>query len=248
MAGEPWAAVISVAAPPATPTATVEGFYDGVETLASRSGLAVVGGDVVASRAGLFFAMAALGLTLKGAPPLSRSGARAGDLLLLTGEMGAARAGLDILRGSAAGEGKDAAVARYRRPTPRLAFGRLLAERALASAAIDTSDSLAEAAGHLARASGVGVEVQAAALPIAVAAREVAANLGVDPLAYAVGAGEDFELLVAVPAARIAEAETAAAAATPARVIGRVTAEPGVLTLVAGGERKPLAATPFSHF
>ncbi|HUU56045.1 MAG TPA: thiamine-phosphate kinase, partial [bacterium] len=98
MGAEPWAAVISVAAPGATPASWLERFYDGAAELAGREGLALVGGDVVGSPAYLFFAMAVLG-KVPGAEALRRGGASPGDLLFLSGEPGLAQAGLHVLSG-----------------------------------------------------------------------------------------------------------------------------------------------------
>jgi len=250
MGAEPWAAVISVAAPGATPASWLERFYDGAAELAGREGLALVGGDVVGSPAYLFFAMAVLG-KVPGAEALRRGGASPGDLLFLSGEPGLAQAGLHVLSGEGECRPSTAAEAtrRYRRPIPRVALGRALREGGLASAAIDTSDSIAESAAHVARASAAGVTVDAASLPIAEAARCVAASRGEDAVAYALAAGEDFELLFACPPARAAAASQAAAAVGVAvNKIGVVTEpERGVL-LAAGGEERPLAPAGFAHF
>ncbi|MEE9455734.1 MAG: AIR synthase related protein, partial [bacterium] len=89
---EPWAAVVSAAAPPATPAAQLDSFFAGAAALASREGLALVGGDVVASPGHLFFAMAILGKAPGGAF-LTRAGASPGDLLYVSGELGLAQAG-----------------------------------------------------------------------------------------------------------------------------------------------------------
>jgi thiamine-monophosphate kinase len=249
MGADPWAAVISVAAPAATPASWVERFYDGAAELAGREGLALVGGDVVGSPGHLFFAMAVLGKV--GSAALTRGGASPGDLLFLSGEAGLAQAGLQLLTGD--GECRPAAAAeatrRYRRPDPRVALGRALREGGLASAAIDTSDSIAESVAHLARASAAGVTVDAALLPISEAARDVAASRGEDAVAYALAAGEDFELLFACSPAR-ADAASRAAARLSVGVtqIGVVTeAERGVL-LAEGGEYRPLAGEGFAHF
>lgn len=249
MGADPRAAVISVAAPAATPASLLERFYDGAAELANREGLALVGGDVVASPGHLFFAMAVLGEV--GGAPLTRGGASPGDLLFLSGEAGLAQAGLHLLSGE--GECRPAAAAEatrcYRRPDPRVALGRILREEGLASAAIDTSDSIAESVAHVARASAAGITVEAASLPIAEAARDVAASRGEDAVAYALGAGEDFELLFACPPARAEAASRAAARLSVAAAqIGAVTeAERGVI-LAENGEYRPLAPEGFAHF
>lgn len=250
MGAEPWAAVISVAAPRATPAAYVDEFFDGAAALARKEGLALVGGDVVASPANLFFAMAILGKA-PGGKVLTRDGASPGDVLFVSGELGWAQAGLHVL----AGEGEcrpsaaSVATARYRRPTPRLELGRLLRARGRPGAVIDTSDSLAESAAHIARASGVGVTVEAESLPVAEAARDVAASRGEDAVAYAMAAGEDFELLFTCAGAE-AEATAKAAAHKGVAVtrIGVITEAKERVLLARGGDVKPLPPAGFVHF
>jgi thiamine-monophosphate kinase len=247
---EPWAAVVSAAAPPATPAARLEDFFAGAAVLASREGLALVGGDVVASPGHLFFAMAILGKA-RGGAFLTRTGASPGDLLYVSGELGLAQAGLQVL----AGEGEcrpsaaSAATARYRRPTPRLELGRLLRERAPKAAVIDTSDSLSESAAHVARASAVGVAVDAESLPVAEAARDVASSRGEDAVAYATAAGEDFELLFSCPPAESAALTQAAAekGITVSR-IGVITEAAKGVVLVRNGDLEPMAPRGYAHF
>jgi len=250
MGAEPWAAVVSVAAPGATPASWLERFYDGAAELAGREGLALVGGDVVGSPTGLFFAMAVLGRIPAGAA-LTRRGASPGDILFLSGELALAQAGLHVLsgEGECAATAAATATARYRRPVPRVALGRALRERGLATAAIDTSDSLTESLAHLARASGVGVTVTAASLPVAEAARDVASSRGEDAVSYALAAGEDFELLFACPAARVEVASQAAAElGVVINRIGAVTEPERGIALAADGEERPLTPTGFAHF
>lgn len=247
---EPWAAVVSVAAPPATPAAQLDSFFAGAAALASAEGLALVGGDVVASPGHLFFAMAILGKAPGGAF-LTRAGASPGDSLYVSGELGLAQAGLHVL----AGEGEcrpsaaNAATARYRRPAPRLELGRLLRELAPEAAVIDTSDSLSESAAHLARASAAGVRVEAASLPIAEAAGDVAASRGEDVVAYATAAGEDFELLFSCPrAAAAALADAAAEKGVKVSRIGVITEGAEGVVLARDGAAEPMAPRGYAHF
>jgi thiamine-monophosphate kinase len=177
--------LLSVAAPVGFP---IERLGDGVAEAAAAAGCTVVGGDLASSPHGLVVSVAAVGPAGEGVPPLRRSGARPGDRVLVTGPLGASAAGLRRL---SAGDGRDVPVslaAAHRRPVARLEEGAV-ARRAGVRAAIDVSDGLAADVVHLARSSGVGLELR---LP----AEAVAA--GAEPT-EAVSGGEDYELVLATP-------------------------------------------------
>ena len=201
MAAEARWLVLALTVPEATPVATLERVYAGVGQACRAFGVALVGGDVSAGPA-LSLAVTALGEAERAVP---RSGARPGDRLAVSGPLGAAAAGLALLS-----SGDPAAAdllarfpglaAAHRRPVPALAMGLALA-RAGATAMIDVSDGLAGDALHLAEASGVGLEVHDASVPLAPGVAEAAALLGRDPLELALGGGEDFVLAAALPRA-----------------------------------------------
>jgi thiamine-monophosphate kinase len=230
----------------------LEALLSGLHRALRRSGTPLVGGDLSASPG-----QTQIGLTLLGAAPrggpLRRSGGRPGDRLVVSGTLGAARAGLLLLRGEIRrprGQRgrRDARLAARAllAPRARLEAGRALVGRA--SAAMDLSDGLARDLPRLCRASGTGALVSEAALPLHPAARRL---LGPRKArGEALLGGEDYELLAAVPPAKLARLR---ARFRRLRVrlteIGELTAARGrVELLAAGGDRRPFPEGGFDHF
>jgi thiamine-monophosphate kinase len=197
----------------------------------------VVGGDTVRSAGPLVVNVALLGEAGPG-ELLRRDGAAPGDLLALTGVVGASAAGLALLlEGDAARLARPEAaplLAAHFRPNARLAAGRLLAGMGL-RCAIDVSDGVASECRHLAQSSGVAITLDTDRLPLA---PEAVALFGRGKATeLAVSGGEDYQLLVAVPEARLAAVEAALAGEGGLTVVGRVTAPltGGHVELLAGG-------------
>jgi thiamine-monophosphate kinase len=180
---------------------------------------------------------------------LTRGGARAGDDLYVTGEVGAAAAGLGWLReGSAGPDGIEACGERHRRPEPRVRAGTLLGRNRAATACMDLSDGLADGVRQIAEASGLGARIDAESLPIPAPARAWFERAGHDPVVAAVAGGDDYELLFAAPRrgrGRIATV-TRQARGLPFTRIGVLTAERD-LVIVRGGSSEPLPQG-FVHF
>jgi thiamine-monophosphate kinase len=211
---------------------------DGMVELAAQTGTTLAGGDVTRAPA-LSLAVTVVGHAETAEQLVSRGGARPGDTLVLSGELGGAGAGLALLERPELGAGLTPETAQRLRarqlePWPRLRVGRALAA-AGASAMIDLSDGLGADAGHLAAQSGVALRIDAAALPLAKGVAEVAAASGRNPLELAAGSGEDYELLAALPADRLGAVSAAVGAETVLTPIGEVRAGTGVEIRLPGG-------------
>lgn len=207
MGGTPLHAVLALSFPPDAGIAFVEGIAEGVAQAAARFGVSVVGGDTTAGDA------IVLDVTVTGVLPtgraVTRGGARPGDLLCVTGSLGASDGGLRVLLAERTATrtlppGAEALVLRHRRPEPRLAAG-VAAARAGATAMIDISDGLLADVGHIARRSGVAIDIELAEVPLAPGLAEVAEVLGFDAADSAVRGGEDYELALTVARERFDE-------------------------------------------
>lgn len=244
MGAEPGEAYVVLGVPPDLDEDGCLELVDGLAALARRTGTSLAGGDVTRAPV-LTLAVTVVGHAADAAELVGRDGARPGDALVLSGELGAAAAGLLLLERPQLGASLSAetAVALRRRqllPEPRLAAGRALAG-AGATAMIDLSDGLGADAGHLAGQSGVALRIDAANLPLARGVAEVGAAARREPLRLATAGGEDYELLAALPAERLAETATAAAVAeTTLTQVGEVLAGEGVEIRLPGGGSLPI--------
>jgi thiamine-monophosphate kinase len=251
MGGRPLWALLSLALPRNLEAGFASGLRRGLREAAGRFTFAIVGGDTCASGAGVFLSLTLVGAA--GKRSLTRAGAAPGDLLFVTGHLGASSLGLVALERAGAGSRLAplrACVRRHLRPQPRLAFGAALARAGLATAAMDVSDGLSRDLARLCASSGVGAEVSAAALPVLPATVRSARLLGCDPLEAALHGGEEYELLFT---ARPRDARRIAALGRrlglSVAAIGRVAARrAGVSLTDADGVRRPLTPRTWEHF
>jgi thiamine-monophosphate kinase len=249
MGAEPRAALVSLSVPVQMARERLEAMIDALVAAAAGHCLAIAGGNVTASPGPLVVTMTATG-SVRPRRALLRSGARPGDAVYVSAAIGAAAAGLEMLR-----EGRQPAaddevqcVERYRRPEPRVRLGLLLGRTRAATACIDLSDGMADGARQLARASGAGIVLEADAIPVHPAARRHFARKGVDPVLGALAGGDDYELLF-TSAPRRRGALGAAVRRAPGLAvtrIGIVTKEPEV-RLRRGDTDEPLPEG-FHHF
>jgi thiamine-monophosphate kinase len=195
-------AYMSLGLPEGTDSDYALALAGGAQELAVEAGVTIAGGDITRASE-LTISFTVVGWADEPSDLIGRDGAQPGDRVGVTGTLGGAGAGLAVLEGRAGAHLSDQIrrelVGRYARPIPRLAEARAL--RAIGTRAmIDLSDGLATDAAHLARRSGVRIELDLAALPLADGVTEVASELGVDPAVFAATAGDDYELCVCVPA------------------------------------------------
>jgi thiamine-monophosphate kinase len=253
MGAEPLWALVSLLLPRALEVATLDGVYAGLRTLAARFSVALVGGNISATDGPLAIDVTALGRVPRG-KALTRAGGRPGDLVLVTGTLGAAAAGVllqggDVRLDVVSDEAKAHARAAQVSPQPRVAEGQALAASGVVTALLDVSDGLAADLGHLCAASNVGAELDVGAIPVDPAALAVADALELDALRLALEGGEEYELVFAARPDGMEQALAAVSeAGVGARVIGRLT-EPGsdLRIRFADGRIERLVARGWDH-
>lgn len=251
MGAEPRGVLLGLSLPATLPLADFDGLLEGFLALAARTKTPLIGGNITRSPGPIAMDVTAVG-SARARRLVTRAGGRPGDALYVTGSVGAAAAGLGILRAGipreAIGTDLAACVARHERPEPRLRAGLIASRSRAVNAGIDLSDGLADGVRQLADASQTGVVIDADAVPVDAGARAWASRQGLDPLDAALAGGEDYELLFAVPRRRTRAFLGAAGRWGGLAVtrIGHLTKEPGAW-LERGGRREPLPAG-FVHF
>jgi thiamine-monophosphate kinase len=241
MGGEPLAAFLSLALPEALPRRWVprswtNDFLRGFLTLARKFDVTLAGGDTAESPAGILADVVVVGRVPKG-QAVERSGAHPGDGIYVTGELGGSAAVLAELRRSGAIPKGKLATAHFF-PVPRIAAGRALAAKHLASAMIDVSDGLSTDLSHICEESGVGALVNEHSIPRPVIA-------GGSSLHFALHGGDDYELLFT--AARSARVPAKIAGVRVTRV-GEVVKKKGMWLVDSHGQQKRLEARGWQHF
>jgi len=248
MGARPIAYQIAAILPRDLDLAWLDGFVAGLAEDQARFGVFLCGGDTVAGEGPPALTLTAIGEVARGRA-LRRAGARAGDLVYVSGTVGDGLLGLEALAGEAAflsAAERELAVARYRLPEPRLDLGRALI--GLAHAAIDISDGLAGDLGHICAASGLGADIAAARLPLSAAGLAARRADPAFPARAATG-GDDYELLFTVAEDRREDvAALARRLGLPLVEIGRTTAGGGVRLLDADDAALDLSRGGYRHF
>ena len=251
--GIPRFALVSLGLPGDLEVEFIDELYAGLREEGEKFGVEVVGGNISRSRLGMFIDVFLLGETLRDNVVL-RSGAAAGDRIMLTGSVGDAAAGVALLLDPKLRT--DAAYAataneRQHSPTPRVKEGALIGALRQATAMIDVSDGVAGDLHHICEKSRVSARVVAEKLPVGPENRQLAAAAHADEWYFALQGGEDYELLITAPpgrAERLAQRITSETG-TPVAIIGEIlpAGQPAELVLP-DGKTRPLGGGGWDHF
>lgn len=250
MGARPLGYVMTTAFPKEIDAPWLERFVAGLAADQKTFGLSLLGGDTVSTPGPMALTLTAIG-EVEAGRGLTRSGARPGDHIYVSGTIGDGVLGLLALKGKLpdlSEADRTALAERYHLPRPRLALGQALVQRGLATAALDVSDGLVGDLGHITAASGIGARVEAAAVPLSPAARRA---LDADPslLSTLLTGGDDYEILFTVAPAQAGDiADLAQGGGLDLTRVGIMVEETGVATLDARGDRLPLRQHGWQHF
>jgi thiamine-monophosphate kinase len=232
MGGFPQYALISLGLKPGTSIKFIDGLYRGLKALAGKYGVSIVGGDTVLSPHQLTITIALSGEVEREHLVLC-SGARAGDKILVTGDLGASAA--HRLQG------------RYLPPQPRVEEAATIVKKFRPTSMLDLSDGLAGDLRHICEAGKVGANIRLDKIPISRKTHKIARELGQDPLRLALEGGEDYELLFTLPGKEVEK--FIAGMKFPLSLIGEITGKKReILLLDKDGQSYPLTARGYEHF
>jgi len=250
MGGTPRFALLSLNPPKDIEPALVDEVLAGMMALADRYATIIIGGDIATSGHGLTITMTIIGECPAGRA-LRRGGAQPGDSIFVTGRLGLAAIGLQLLQhgyryAPDLPPDLQQLILAHLQPIPRLEVGQFLAEHQLANALIDISDGLSTDLFHICQASGVGAVVYAEKVPTA---EDLPPEMNTTGLEAALNGGEDYELLFTVAEGRVEQVESLRDQFNdlPITLIGEITNEPGRMVLEQAGECIPLLPRGHDH-
>lgn len=257
MGGMPTQALVGLAIPSVLDISFVEELYDGLIKTGEEYDISVIGGDTVGSPGPVMLSITILGAVEEG-NMVTRKGAKPGNKIMVTGELGSAMLGLEIIEhqegmGKKGEEANDLrrTCSRFIHPVPRIKEARAIAQRHLATSMIDLSDSLSQDLTHICRSSEVGARIKKKSLPIAPEVKKIIKKKGKDPFLYALTGGEDYEILFTVRPEDVELVKDLVLKETGTIVheIGEICpAEDGIILIDETGDEKPLRPCGFNHF
>ncbi len=256
MNARPTQITVSIAVSSRFPVEALDELYEGIRLACKNYKVDLIGGDTTSSRSGLVISVTAIGEATE-EELVYRNGARVGDLVCVSGDLGAAYLGLQIL------EREKQIYIEHPEVQPELENAQYLIERQLKpearkdviaflkdidlkpTAMIDLSDGLSSDLHHICKQSGVGCEISEAMVPVSEDAYNMAIKFNIDPITCALSGGEDYELLFTIAP----EDETKIAGEYAFSIIGQIVPkEQGLFLVTKGGHRHPLKAQGWNHF
>jgi len=251
MGGRPLYILISLAIPAKTNVELIQDLYKGMKDICEHYTVNILGGDTVASPDKLIINISLIGDT-KEEEVIYRSGARSGDKIYLTGNVGDSFAGLKILKNEISPPNSIGShfIKVHNEPKPLIETGRIIATSGLASAMIDLSDGLLSDLGHICKESGVGAMLFRSKIPLSSELKLLASRTKFNPLDLALSGGEDYILLVTVHEANSKDFELLFKdkRPSPLYLIGEIREEEGIRMVNDDGSIEEIDIRGFNHF
>ncbi len=251
MGGRPLFILISLAIPVEMNVEIIQDLYKGMKDICEHCKVDILGGDTVASPDKLIINISLIG-DAKENEVLYRSGARPGDKIYLTGNVGDSSAGLKILKNEISPPNSISSyfIKIHNEPKPLLETGRIISNSRLASAMIDLSDGLLSDLGHICKESGVGALLLKSELPISSELKFLASYADFNPLDLALSGGEDYLLLLTVPEEKSQDIEMLfkEKRTSPLYLIGEIKEEKGIRIVNDDGSVEEIGPKGFNHF
>ncbi len=243
MGAAPRWALVSLVLPSSVSALYAEAIERGAAEHLARYGASIVGGNIASTDGPLVCDMMLIGTHTRGSA--WKRAAKKGDAIVIAGTLGAAAAGVTLLRER---RSNPTLLRAYRKPTPRLDVARALARESRIHGAIDVSDGLSSDLIHMCEASRLGCELDAGALPIPPAVRAFCTRRGKSPVEWALNAGEDYALLLSVaPQRAAAVCRMIRNSGARASVVGCFTASRGVYGILDNGRVRKFEARGWDH-
>jgi len=251
MGGRPLVLLISLAIPPETDVELMQDFYKGMKTICEQYEVTIAGGDTSASPDKLVINISLIGDAQQN-EVLYRSGAKSGDSIYLTGNVGDSFAGLKIIKKeiSSPKSIESHFIKIHNEPNPLIETGMTIAASGLATAMIDVSDGLVSDLGHICKESGVGAILFRDKIPLSSELKLLASREKFNPLELALSGGEDYQLLITVPNGNIKDFEIVGKnkGLLPLYLIGKIVEGKGITMVNDDGSLEEIDIKGFNHF